>query len=50
MAGLVKRGQVWVADLNPGFGAEIHKKRPATKKPKAIVSRNAFVSRLWGSS
>jgi len=28
MAGLVKRGQVWVADLNPGFGAEIHKKRP----------------------
>lgn len=24
----LKRGQIWTADLNPGFGREIHKKRP----------------------
>lgn len=24
----VKRGQIWTADLNPGFGRELHKKRP----------------------
>lgn len=35
MAGLIKRGQVWVADLNPGIGAEIHKKRPIL-----IISNN----------
>ena|SRR3990167_2292283 len=29
MARLIKRGQIWIADLNPGYGAEIHKKRPA---------------------
>lgn len=28
MARLIKRGQVWIADLNPGFGIEIRKKRP----------------------
>lgn len=28
MAGLIKRGQIWIADLNPGFGFEVHKKRP----------------------
>ncbi len=28
MARLVKRGQIWIADLNPGYGVEIHKKRP----------------------
>src|SRR3989344_5927269 len=26
MARLVKRGQIWIADLNPGYGVEIHKK------------------------
>jgi len=29
MAGLVKRGQIWIINLEPGFGREIHKKRPA---------------------
>ncbi len=29
MAGVTKRGQVWVVDLEPSFGREIHKKRPA---------------------
>lgn len=24
----VKRGEVWLTHLNPGFGTEIHKKRP----------------------
>lgn len=28
MARLIKRGQIWIADLNPGLGVEIHKKRP----------------------
>lgn len=28
MAGLIKRGQIWTANLNPGFGVEIRKKRP----------------------
>lgn len=31
----VKRGEVWIADLNPGYGVEIHKKRPVT-----IISNN----------
>lgn len=35
MARLVKRGQVWTANLNPGFGVEIHKKRPVL-----IISSN----------
>ncbi len=26
---MVKRGQIWIVDFNPGFGREIHKKRPA---------------------
>ena len=25
----MKRGDIWIVDLNPGFGREIHKKRPA---------------------
>lgn len=24
----IKRGEIWVADLNPGYGVEIHKIRP----------------------
>lgn len=37
MARLICRGQVWIADLNPGFGAEIHKKRPVL-----IISNNTI--------
>jgi mRNA interferase MazF len=29
MARLIKRGDVWLVNLEPGFGREIHKKRPA---------------------
>ena len=35
MAGLVKRGEIWIVNLDPGFGREIHKKRPAV-----IISNN----------
>ena len=31
-----KRGEIFVANLNPGFGREIHKKRPVL-----IISRNS---------
>lgn len=34
---ILKRGQVWIADLNPGFGIEIHKKRPIL-----IISNNTL--------
>lgn len=37
MAGLIKRGDIWIADLNPGYGVEIHKKRPVV-----IISINSF--------
>lgn len=37
MARVVNRGDVWLVDLDPGFGREIHKKRPAL-----IVSANAI--------
>lgn len=37
MARIINRGDVWLVDLDPGFGREIHKKRPAL-----IVSTNAI--------
>ncbi|MBI2595250.1 type II toxin-antitoxin system PemK/MazF family toxin [Candidatus Daviesbacteria bacterium] len=37
MARLIKHGDIWIADLNPGFGLEIHKKRPVL-----IISINEF--------
>ena len=37
MARLIKRGDLWVVNLEPGFGREIHKKRPAV-----IISTNYF--------
>ena len=37
MARLIKRGDIWVVNLEPGFGREIRKKRPAV-----IISRNRF--------
>lgn len=32
-----KRGEIYIADLDPAFGKEIHKKRPVL-----VVSNNAF--------
>lgn len=37
MARVIKRGQVWLVNLQPGFGREIHKKRPAL-----IISANSI--------
>lgn len=37
MAGVIKRGEFWIVDLEPGFGREIHKKRPGL-----IISANNF--------
>lgn len=37
MARLIKRGQIWTANLNPGYGVEIHKVRPVL-----IVSEDPF--------
>ena len=31
----MKRGDIWIVNLDPGFGRELHKKRPAL-----IVSKN----------
>lgn len=39
MARIINRGDIWLVDLDPGFGREIHKKRPAL-----IVSTNAIHS------
>lgn len=36
-----KRGEVYIADLNPGFGREIHKKRPALVISKDEINQNS---------
>ncbi len=36
-----KRGEVFIADLNPGFGREIHKKRPVL-----VISNNSLNQNL----
>lgn len=41
MARLIKRGQIWIADLNPGYGIEIHKKRPVL-----VISGDIFNRQL----
>lgn len=41
MARLIRRGQVWIANLNPGFGVEIHKKRPV------LVISNNTINNNW---
>lgn len=37
MAGVIHRGDMWIVDLDPGFGRELRKKRPAL-----IISTNAI--------
>lgn len=37
MARLIRRGDIWVVNLEPAFGREIHKKRPGV-----IISNNRF--------
>lgn len=41
MARLIKRGQIWVANLDPGYGVEIRKKRPVL-----IISGDIFNNQL----
>lgn len=36
-----KRGEIYIADLNPGFGREIHKKRPALVISKDEINQNS---------
>lgn len=36
-----KRGEVYIADLNPGFGREIHKKRPVLIISKDEINKNS---------
>lgn len=37
MARLIKRGELWIVNLDPGFGRELHKKRPAL-----VISQNSL--------
>ncbi len=37
----IKRGQIWTADLNPGFGKELHKKRPVVIISNDIVNAHS---------
>lgn len=37
----IKRGQIWIADLNPGFGQELHKKRPVVIISTETVNTNS---------
>lgn len=41
MARLIKRGQIWVANLDPGYGIEIRKKRPIL-----VISSDIFNEQL----
>src|SRR3989338_7780868 len=41
MARIIFRGQIWIADLNPGFGVEIRKRRPV------LVISNNTLNRNW---
>ncbi|MBI3290498.1 type II toxin-antitoxin system PemK/MazF family toxin [Candidatus Microgenomates bacterium] len=40
MARIISHGQVWIADLNPGFGVELHKKRPVLVISNNILNNN----------
>lgn len=40
MARVVKRGEFWVVNLEPGFGREIHKKRPGLIISSDNVNQN----------
>ncbi len=40
MAGLIKRGEIWIADLDPGYSVEIHKKRPVLIIASDYINQN----------
>jgi len=35
-----KRGEIYIADLNPAFGREIHKKRPVLVISNDVINKN----------
>ncbi len=37
-----KRGQIYIADLDPGFGREIHKKRPVLVISSNHINKNTY--------
>lgn len=37
-----KRGEVYIADLDPTFGREIHKKRPVLIISNNLINQNSF--------
>ena len=37
-----KRGEVYIADLDPAFGREIHKKRPILIISNNLINQNSF--------
>lgn len=41
LANYPKRGEIYIADLNPGFGREIHKKRPVLVVSNNILNQNS---------
>jgi len=41
MAEVIKRGDIWIVNLDPGFGREIHKKRPALIISKNLINQIA---------
>ena len=38
----IKRGEVWVTDLNPGYGVEIHKKRPVVVISNDLINNHSL--------
>lgn len=42
MARLIKRGDIWIVNLEPAFGREIHKKRPALIISNNNVHKNSY--------
>ena len=38
----MKRGEIWTVDLNPGFGREVRKKRPALIISPDIYNKQLF--------
>lgn len=40
LLGYPKRGEIYIADLNPSFGQEIHKKRPVLIISSNVINQN----------
>lgn len=38
----IRRGEVWIADLNPGYGVEIHKKRPVVVISNNLINNHSL--------